>query len=107
VFHGTRDRLVPFKGGSTPFQIGPKRNDRSVADAVSFWVKEDGCVASPRHEEAPEVHSDVYSSCQDGTGVALYAVQGGHHIWPGSPMSGNSIPATDLMWTFFSEHPKQ
>jgi polyhydroxybutyrate depolymerase len=31
IFHGTADRLVPFNGGSTPFQIGGKREDNSVA----------------------------------------------------------------------------
>jgi polyhydroxybutyrate depolymerase len=25
VFHGTGDHLVPFNGGATPFQVGPKR----------------------------------------------------------------------------------
>jgi polyhydroxybutyrate depolymerase len=43
VFHGTADRLVPFNGGSTPFQIGPKRSDTSVPSTVAFWVKQDGC----------------------------------------------------------------
>jgi polyhydroxybutyrate depolymerase len=36
VFHGTADHLVPFDGGTTPFQIGPKRADNSVAGAISF-----------------------------------------------------------------------
>jgi polyhydroxybutyrate depolymerase len=107
VFHGTADRLVPFNGGTTPFQIGPKRNDTPIADAVAFWVNEDGCSSTPMQAETLAVHSDAYTGCKDGTGVELYAVQGGHHIWPGSPISGNSVPATDLMWTFFSRHPKQ
>src|SRR5713226_6114518 len=38
VFHGSADRLVPFNGGSTPFQIGSKRSDTSVANAIAFWV---------------------------------------------------------------------
>jgi poly(3-hydroxybutyrate) depolymerase len=40
------------------------------------------------------------------TGVALYAIQGGHHIWPGTRLSGNNVAATDLMWSFFAQHPK-
>ncbi len=35
VFHGTADRLVPFNGGSTPYQIGPHRTDTPVAGAVA------------------------------------------------------------------------
>ena len=106
VFHGTADHLVPMNGGSTPFQIGPKRSDASVADAVTFWVKEDGCAATPAHEESPEVHTDKYEACKTGTVVELYVIQGGHHIWPGTALSGNSVPATDLMWSFFALHPK-
>jgi len=106
VFHGTADRLVPFNGGSTPFQIGPKRSDNSVANTVAFWVKQDGCSPTPKHEENGAVHTDIYSGCKNGTGVALYAIQGGRHSWPGGRISGNSVPATDLMSSFFLQHPK-
>jgi len=106
IFHGTADHLVPFNGGSTPFQIGGKRNDNSVAYAVEFWVKRDGCSASPRREETTDARIDRYSDCQAGSAVALYAIQGGHHMWPGIGISGNSVPATDLIWSFFSAHPK-
>jgi len=106
IFHGTADRLVPFKGGSTLFQVGDRRTDNSVAGAVNFWVKRDVCEANPTHEETPEVHTDKYSHCQDGTAVVLYAIQGGHHMWPGHPFSNNNVPATDLIWSFFAAHPK-
>ena len=106
VFHGTADRLVPFNGGTTPFQLGSKRSDTPVADTVIFWVKQDGCSHSAAHSETKILHTDVYSSCKNGTGVTLYAIQGGHHAWPGTHISGNDIPATDLIWTFFEQHPK-
>lgn len=106
VFHGTADRLVPFDGGSTPFQMGSKRSDASVADTVAFWVKQDGCSPTPKHEETKVVHTDIYSDCKSGSAVVLYAIQGGHHTWPGTRISGNDVPATDLIWTFFEQHPK-
>jgi len=106
VFHGTADRLVPFNGGSTPYQIGPRRNDTPVADAVAFWVKENGCAPAAKHEESKDVHIDIYSECKDGTGVALYAIQGGRHLWPGTPISHVDLSATDVMWRFFAQHPK-
>ncbi len=106
VFHGTDDHLVPFDGGSTPFQMGSKRSDTPVADTVAFWVREDGCSPAPQHEETAAVHTDIYTGCKDSTAVALYAIQGGHHMWPGLKLSGNNIPATDLMWAFFAAHPK-
>lgn len=107
VFHGTADHLVPFNGGSTPYQMGSIRSDTPVLDAVAFWVKYDGCAATPKHEESAEVHTDIYSGCRAGSAVALYAIQGGHHMWPGLRLSHNSVPATDLIWTFFKDHPKQ
>ena len=66
-----------------------------------------GCSPAPKHEETAEVHTDIYSGCRAGTGVALYAIQGGHHMWPGLRISHNNVPATDLIWAFFKEHPKQ
>ena len=106
VFHGTADRLVPFNGGLTPYQIGPKRSDTPVADTVAFWVKQDACDSQPQHEETKEVHSDIYAGCQDGAAVALYAIPSGRHLWPGTRMSGNQVPATDLIWSFFAAHRK-
>ncbi len=83
IFHGTADHLVPFNGGSTPYQMGSIRSDTSVADTVAFWVNYDGCAATPKHAETEEVHTDIYSGCRANTAVALYAIQGGHHMWPG------------------------
>ncbi|MGB7750625.1 MAG: PHB depolymerase family esterase [Candidatus Acidiferrales bacterium] len=107
VFHGTADHLVPFNGGSTPYQMGSVRSDASVADTVAFWVDYDACAQTPKHAETAEVHTDIYSGCRANTAVALYAIQGGHHMWPGTALSNNGVPATDLMWTFFKDHPKQ
>jgi len=106
IFHGTADHLVPYNGGSAPFQIGPKRSDTSVAEAVWFWVKENGCRDTPTREETAALHTTKYPGCALGRAVELYAIPGGHHMWPGAPLSGNSVPATDLMWSFFAAHPK-
>ena len=106
VFHGTADRLVPYNGGSSPYQIGPRRNDTPVAEAVSFWVKENGCAQPPARQQSKEALIDIYSGCKDGTGVALYAIQGGRHLWPGTPISHVDLSATDVMWKFFATHPK-
>jgi len=39
VFHGTSDHLVPFEGGTTPFQLGSHRSDASVASSIAFWCE--------------------------------------------------------------------
>ena len=107
IFHGTADRLVPFDGGSTPFQVGGQRADTPVMETLAFWVKEDGCSSAPQREETSEVHTTIYAGCEDGTGVQLYAIQGGRHMWPGTRLSGNDVRATDIMWAFFEQHPKR
>ena len=106
IFHGTADLLVPYDGGTTPYQLGPKRTDTSVRSTVAFWVKQDGCTATPHREESTQLHIDTYSGCRDGAGVTLYTIQGGHHMWPGTRLSRNDVPATDIMWSFFAAHPK-
>lgn len=106
VFHGTADRLVPFDGGSTPFQIGSKRSDTPVMDTIRFWVQRDGCSSEPTQEKNGAARVSIYSGCKEGTGVALYAIEGGRHMWPGLAISGNTVPASELMCRFFSDHPK-
>jgi polyhydroxybutyrate depolymerase len=106
IFHGTADRLVPFDGGTTPFQMGSHRSDASVSDTTTFWVKQDGCSPTPERKETDGAHVETYSGCRDGAGVAVYAIPGGHHIWPGTRFSHNDVPATSLMWNFFARHPK-
>jgi polyhydroxybutyrate depolymerase len=107
IFHGTADLLVPYKGGRTPFQIGPPRTDTSVSSTVAFWVKQDGCTAPPKREETSQLRIDTYSGCKDGARVSLYTIKGGHHMWPGTRLSHNDVPATDIMWSFFAAHPKK
>jgi len=106
VFHGTADLLVPYNGGTTPFQIGSKRKDTPVSSTVAFWVTQDGCSKTPRREEANQLRIDTYSGCKGGAGVTLYTLEGGRHMWPGTRLSGNDVPATDIIWSFFAAHPK-
>jgi len=106
VFHGTADLLVPYNGGTTPFQLGSKRTDTPVSSTVGFWVKQDGCSKTPKHEESNQLRVDTYTGCQGGAGVTLYTLEGGRHMWPGTRLSGNDVPATDIMWSFFASHPK-
>ncbi|MGO9288574.1 MAG: alpha/beta hydrolase family esterase, partial [Polyangia bacterium] len=106
VFHGTADLLVPYNGGTTPMQFGAKRKDTPVSSTVAFWVKQDGCSKTPGHEEANQLRIDTYTGCQGGAGVTLYTIVGGRHVWPGTRLSGNDVPATDIMWSFFAAHPK-
>jgi len=107
VFHGTADRLVPFNGGSTPYQMGSKRSDTPVMGTVCSWVERGGCSSESEHSKNSGARVSIYSGCKDGTGVAMYAVEGGRHMWPGRRINGNAVPDSGLMWGFFVQHPKQ
>jgi polyhydroxybutyrate depolymerase len=116
VFHGTADQHVLFAGGEprTAFDRH-RRVDNSVAYAIDFWKRRDGCEADASHERNGSVIHDSYS-CADGTAVELYAIEGQGHAWPGGEKglrNGNADPptkeisATGLMWDFFARHPKR
>lgn len=99
VFHGTADERVPFDGNN-------QRTDTTVAKDVAFWVKTNGCALQPEQQKFPAVHVDTYTGCTAGSGVALYAIQGGGHTWPGGGDTQNGVPASRIIWKFFAEHPK-
>jgi polyhydroxybutyrate depolymerase len=111
ALHGTADRLVPYDGGASA-ELGV--SFLSVAESIAFWVKHDGCAGEPRRQTSRggSVVTETYSGGKGGSEVVLYTIVGGNHMWPG--MRGSSlvssakeqISATDLMWDFFSRHPR-
>jgi polyhydroxybutyrate depolymerase len=115
VFHGTADGHVRFEGGEprTAFDRH-KRVDNSVAYAIDFWKRRNGCDDAAKRQKHGHVVHDAYS-CAEGSAVELYAIEGQGHAWPGGEKgirNGNvdppttEISATDLMWDFFARHPK-
>ncbi len=112
-FHGTADQHIPYNGGigdqslaGVPFA--------SVKDSIDFWLKFDQCPTTPKTETFADIQHDAYSNCAGGTAVELYTVIGGGHAWPGGngpawpggDQPTHTISATNLMWDFFSAHPK-
>ena len=99
AFHGTADEHVLFEGGEPKraFDLN-KRVDNSVAFAMNFWKKRNGCPAEPTRARDGKVLHEAYA-CAEGTAVELYATEGGGHVWPPG--------ATDRIWEFFKRHPKR
>ena len=111
VFHGTDDTFYPWDGD----QWGC-----GVDSSVQFWVENNGCDPEPEINvsESGKIVRYTYSNGTDGSEVILYKTVGGGHWWPGNPMDSvpgapwlvdtiQEIDATDLMWDFFVQHPKQ
>jgi polyhydroxybutyrate depolymerase len=106
IFHGTKDKVVPYSGG---LSFTP------VSHAVEFWVKHNDRALLPQREEEGHVIRETYTGCRKGTEVTLYTIEGGGHVWPGSAIlaqtsasePSHEISATDIMWDFFLSHPKE
>lgn len=122
VIQGTDDPIVPYDGG----QIAGANRGATIStdDAVELWVENDGCSSIPLIEELP--NNDLNDGCvvtrytwSDGhadSAVVLLKIEGGGHTWPGSaqyvPESivgrvCKDFEATEAIWSFFEEHPKQ
>ena len=98
-FHGTDDFNVPFD---------------SAEPAMEEWARHDGCTGDAVAEQVEEhVRSVTYEGC-NGEDVQLFIVDGGGHTWPGSDdetggvgFTTHEISASEVIWQFFLDHPKQ
>jgi polyhydroxybutyrate depolymerase len=114
AFHGTEDESVLYDGGEPITRIDPNpRNDTSVAASVGFFVEHDGCDSLPESAREGGIVIDRWTGCVAGTAVELYTVEGYGHSWPGGEpgFRGGSVPtqeidASQIMWGFFTAHPK-
>ena len=110
VIHGSDDRNLPVDGG-----VGAKafavHDVRSVAAAVEFWMRHDGCADSARSEVAGTVRRTRYASCSGGSEVEFVRIEGGGHSWPGGDRvarfldpPSQALDATAEIWRFFARH---
>lgn len=101
IFHGTKDPLVPYDGST---------NFISVNESVSFWVEHNNCDTTPQINisESGNIITRTYTNGSNNTEVVLYTIVDGGHEWFGSEyFPPSEITATDLIWDFFTKHPKQ
>jgi len=101
VFHGKKDSNLPYNGGHQAGSL----DTLSVADAMTFWITADKCPGTPIEKTSSDgkTVTDDYISCADGSEVIFYTLANGQHQWP-KPDNGGAVPATDLIWDFFSHH---
>ena len=121
-FHGTADKLAPFKGGKGKGAPGVPAMFRpdfySVDHSIQAWVKANDCKQQPEIESLPDKEDDgmqsirkTWSGCRAGTEVVLIKIENGGHTWPGrDPLaaflgqSTRDISANDIIWDFFQKH---
>ena len=111
-FHGTADQHIPYDGG-----VGPESlvsvDFTSVKDSVEFWSVFNRCSSKPQMDSFDDIQHETWTGCAGSTAVELYTVIGGGHSWPGgqggwpgADQPTQTISATQLIWEFFTAHPK-
>lgn len=112
AFHGTKDRTVPYAGGTS--WVSPKPFP-DIPTFTAHWARRNQCLGDPVETLiADDVMRLEYRRCADGNEVILYTLLEGGHTWPGSQgipewlfgKTTQSIDATRLMWEFFRDHPR-
>jgi polyhydroxybutyrate depolymerase len=110
-FHGTADRIVPYRGGSSSMT---RWRFPDVEAWTAGWARRNGCDGNARVTSlAADVTKREYVQCAGDASVVLYNVKDGGHTWPGSePMpewfvgrTTASVDATEEIWKFFAAHP--
>jgi polyhydroxybutyrate depolymerase len=110
VIHGSADRNLPIEGG-----VGAKalaaHDVRSLASAVDFWRRHDGCGENAQSEVDGAVRRTRYLSCSGSSEVDVLTIEGGGHSWPGGDRLARFLdppsPALDAsaeVWRFFARH---
>lgn len=106
-FHGTADPVIHYDGGESHGQ-----SYMSSQEFIKRWVEKDGCAGEERRSHpASGIELQIWQPCDSGTSVEHYRIDGGGHTWPGSPEHSGpgratpELPATQIIWDFFLQHP--
>jgi polyhydroxybutyrate depolymerase len=117
-FLGSEDSFFPPEGRLAGSEILHVRL-LSIEETVGTWVERDGCSGTAASEDLPDAHDDGttvrrdrYSDCASGAEVVYYAIEGGGHTWPGSPLpsggltgrTSREISASEIALRFFLDH---
>jgi polyhydroxybutyrate depolymerase len=117
IMHGDQDPVVGFNGGTSPTRFVARAQTmpfQPVQNAVNFWHTANGCTARASTARAG-IEIESSGGCRGGADVLFYRITNGGHSWPGSSVknplefgdaSGGPVNATNLIWDFFSSHPR-
>jgi len=87
----------------------------STNDSIYFWLEQNECNKTPEQNvsESGNIIIDTYREGLNNTEVVLVTIVDGTHSWPGGkkgwpggPEPTKEISATDMIWEFFKNHPK-
>ena len=108
--------VVGFSGTKDVGSAADTRNNKYSSDETAwFWASANGCTGNPAVTTLPDTLTDgtkttdtkkVWGTCESGTSVTLYTIEGGGHAWPASPVERRGevkigsaeLPASQLIW---------
>lgn len=111
AIHGIADATMHYDGGHRQGVDYP-----GVREWIHPWVDAADCKSSKakpvgkKHEKVDRIR---WKECRDNVDIELYSVSNGGHVWPGELMySGGGyvteeFSATEVIWDFLQNHPKQ
>lgn len=111
IFNSLDDQQIPYEGGIGEESV-VKIEKLPVEKVVDFWSHKFNCTFLNKTEGSDYRKIDFGNP--NGIEVVLYTLLKGGHTWPGgekirsfakTPLK--SISATDLIWDFFKNHPKE
>lgn len=114
IIQGTDDLTIPWNGikrGDVPVYL-------STAESAVYWAVTNGCKGDPKLVEGLDIAPDdgtivrhvYYDDCSNSADVEVFAIIGGGHTWPGTPLeAGGGAISRDLyasaaIWKFFEAH---
>jgi len=119
IVQGTEDPLVPLSGGALG-RNGARGVVLSHEAAVQRFVQADHCAGKPAKQHVVDKAGDgttidveTYDSCDDGSEVRGYVVNGGGHTWPGGMQylpamivgkTTHNLDGSEVIWEFLSSH---
>jgi polyhydroxybutyrate depolymerase len=94
AFHGTADRINPYKGGNTP------RWDQSVEESARQWAVANRVLHQPEVVAvSPTLTRATYGVEGNPGEVTLFTSKGAGHTWPGAHARvGQSSCTEPLHW---------
>ena len=107
ILRRARDRSIQLDPDKASLLTMTSLNDDLTERCMAFWVKQNKCSPVPEREQTGNISRDLYGDCKRGVEIEVCSIRQDHPLWSGSVSSKNSVLATDIIWSFFSQHPKQ
>lgn len=120
VVNGTRDPIVPYRGGAVRVGLFGFGEVLSTEETMALWARLNGCgppappVALPKRDRDGDSRAvQVDYDCR-GARLRLVRIEGGGHAWPGGMQFmpalligtvNRDIDAGAAAWSFFKDAP--